>query len=54
METWSVSPQYRDLHTRGLGAMLGEGHTENWKKIYIFIGSGIFSGEIDSVVLLGF
>ena len=35
----------------GLGAMLGDGHTEN-KKIYIFLVSGIFSEKIDSVTLI--
>ena len=34
-----------------LGAMLDKSHTENFKKILV---SGIFSGKIDSVMLLGF
>ena len=33
----------------GLGAMLGDGHTENEKNI--FLVSGIFQGKIDSVML---
>ena len=35
----------------GLGAPLGDGHTE---KLKIFSVSGIFSGKAESVTLLGF
>ena len=34
----------------GLGAMLGDGHTENKKK-NIFLASGIFPGKSESVIL---
>ena len=33
----------------GLGATLDDGHTENWRNI--FLVSGIFPGKIDSVML---
>ena len=33
----------------GLGAILGDGHTENYKNI--FLVSGIFPGKIDKVML---
>ena len=36
----------------GLGAMLGDDHTEWWK--IFFSVSGISSGKADSVILLGF
>ena len=35
----------------GLGAPLGDGHTE---KLNVFSVSGIFSGKAESVTLLGF
>ena len=35
----------------GLGAMLGDGHTENWKKKSSFSD---FPGKIDSVMFFGF
>ena len=47
--TWSVSPLYRDLRTRGLGATLGD---EQKIKNY-FSSFRVFSGKAD-VILLGF
>ena len=52
---WSNLNFYSKLIGRdcsvGLGAPLGEGHTE---KLHFFSVSGIFSGKAESVTLLGF